>query len=65
MTLKRTEYRRWYRGAVRWDNGSTMYGKKYLLRIIMNWAKDKKRGKRISVEDVKSALQALQQQSEI
>lgn len=31
---------KWYRGASRYNNGCTRYGKKYYLRLVMQWAKE-------------------------
>lgn len=33
---------KWYRGAARYNNGATIYGKKYFLRLVMGWAQNKK-----------------------
>jgi hypothetical protein len=30
---------KWYWGASRYNNGATIYGKKYFIRLVMNWAK--------------------------
>ncbi len=38
------EYLKWYRGAMRWNNGATIYGRKYQFRVIMGWASMKKQG---------------------
>lgn len=31
---------RWLRGASRYNNGATRYGKKYQIRLVMGWAND-------------------------
>ena len=33
---------KWFRGANRYNNGATKYGKKYNLRYIIHCAKDRK-----------------------
>lgn len=33
---------KWYRGANRYNNGATIYGKKYFIRLVMNWAQNRK-----------------------
>lgn len=39
---------KWYRGASRYNNGCTRYGRKYHLRLAIGRAKEyAKRGKRI------------------
>lgn len=30
---------KWFRGANRYNNGCTRYGRKYHFRIVMGWAK--------------------------
>jgi len=30
---------KWYRDASRYNNGATMYGKKYMLRYLLGYAK--------------------------
>jgi len=30
---------KWFRGANRYNNGCTRYGRKYHLRLVMGWAK--------------------------
>lgn len=37
--MKYSDEIRWYRGANRWNNGATRYGKKYLLRTILGQIK--------------------------
>jgi len=32
---------KWYRGASRYNNGATLYGKKYMLRYLLGYAKQK------------------------
>jgi hypothetical protein len=32
---------KWYRGASRYNNGATKFGRKYFIRLIMSWAKNK------------------------
>ena len=32
---------KWYRGASRYNNGATLYGKKYILRFILGRLKAK------------------------
>ena len=34
---------KWLRGASRYNNGATMYGKKYSLRLFLTRAQDKKK----------------------
>jgi len=34
---------KWYRGASRYNNGATIYGKKYFIRLVMSWAKKSKK----------------------
>jgi hypothetical protein len=31
---------KWFRGASRYNNGATLYGKKYLLRLILSRLKE-------------------------
>jgi len=31
---------KWFRGANRYNNGCTRYGRKYHLRLVMGWAKN-------------------------
>jgi hypothetical protein len=33
---------KWYRGASRYNNGATIYGKKYFLRLVMGWTQNRK-----------------------
>jgi hypothetical protein len=33
---------KWLRGANRYNNGATRYGRKYHLRLIMGWAGQRK-----------------------
>ena len=33
---------KWMRGANRYNNGATKYGKKYQLRLLMSWAGQRK-----------------------
>ena len=33
---------KWMRGANRYNNGSTRYGRKYYLRLVMGWAGQQK-----------------------
>ncbi len=33
---------KWYRGASRYNNGATKYGRKYQCRVIMGWASARK-----------------------
>jgi hypothetical protein len=30
---------KWFRGANRYNNGCTRYGRKYYFRLVMSWAK--------------------------
>jgi hypothetical protein len=32
---------KWFRGASRYNNGCTRYGRKYYLRLVIGWAKIK------------------------
>jgi len=32
---------KWYRGASRYNNGATIYGRKYLLRLLLGRLKQK------------------------
>jgi len=32
---------KWYRGANRYNNGATLYGKKYLLRYLLSMLKQR------------------------
>jgi hypothetical protein len=34
----------WFRGASRWNNGATVYGRKYTLRLIIGRLKQKHSG---------------------
>lgn len=33
---------KWIRGASRYNNGATKYGRTYILRLIMSWAGQQK-----------------------
>lgn len=33
---------KWFRGASRYNNGATLYGRKYLIRLVMSWAQAEK-----------------------
>lgn len=43
---------RWYRGASRYNNGATLYGRKYLFRYLIAYKKEELKGNNYSAEEL-------------